>query len=103
MKLQMTLGEYIKLLRPYSNSPVSLNRLTLPFGIISNSLESNALLMGHVLDDLASRFPHEQTVDCIDVVATAYELGHEPAGDFLDEAPYIMSRMAGGVAGSRAH
>ena len=102
MKFSMTVGEYVKLLRPYSNSPVSLNRITLPFGILSNSLASDTLLMGHVLDDLASRLPLDQSVDCIDVVAAAYDLGHEPAGDFLDEAPYIIARMARDQ-GAQAH
>lgn len=90
----MRLGEYLKLLRPYSNSPVTLNRITLPFGILSNGVASDTLLMGHVFDDLVSRIPLDQTIDCIDVAAAAYDLGHEPAGDFLDEAPYIMARMA---------
>lgn len=90
----MRLGDYIKLLSPYSNAPVTLNRITLPFGVISNAIASDSLLMGHVLDDLAQRLPLDQTIDCIDVAAAAYDLGHEPAGDFLDEAPHIMARMA---------
>lgn len=94
MKLTMMFSEYLKLLRPYSNTGLSLNRLTLPFGIISGSDESDNLLVGHVLDDLATRFADTDTIDPIDAAAAAYELGHEPAGDFLDEAPYILSRMA---------
>lgn len=94
MKLAMSFGEYLKILRPYSNIELTLNRLTLPFGIISGSEVSDSLLVGHVLDDLASRFGDTDNVDAIDVVAAAYELGHEAAAAFLDEAPYILSRMA---------
>ena len=94
MKLTMMLSEYLQLLKSYSNSVLTLNRLTLPFGIISGSEESESILVGHVLDDLAARFADTDTIDPIDAVAAAYELGHEPAGVFLDEAPYILSRMA---------
>jgi hypothetical protein len=94
MKLNMQLKDYFRILRAYSNIPLTLNRLTLPFGVISGSDESDTLLVGHVLDDLASRLGADEAIDCIDVVAAAYDLGHEPAGDFLDEAPYLMSRMA---------
>jgi hypothetical protein len=90
----MRLGDYLKLLRPYSNSPVTLNRITLPFGILTNAIASDTLLMGHILEDLSQRLPLDQTIDAIDVAAAAYDLGHEPAGDFLDEAPYLMARSA---------
>ncbi len=90
----MRLGDYLKLLSPYSNSPVTMNRITLPFGILSNSLASDTILMGHVLEDLSQRLPLDQMIDCLDVAAAAYDLGHDPAGDFLDEAPFIMARMA---------
>lgn len=93
MKWNMPFSEYLNILKGHSNRPLTLNRLTLPFGVISGSQESETLLVGHVLDELASRMGSEQTVDCIDVVAAAFELGHEPAGPFLDEVPYIISRM----------
>jgi len=32
-------------------------------------------------------------------VAIAYDLGHENAGSFLDQVPYIMSRMAKDMSG----
>ena len=94
MKLNMTLKEYLRSLRAYSNIPLTMNRLTLPFGVISGSEESTSLLVGHVLDDLSSRLEGSSAIDCIDVAAVAWELGHEPAGPFLDEAPYILSRAA---------
>ena len=93
MKINMQFKDYLSFLRNYCNSPLTLNRLTLPFGIISNSESSNTLLVGHVLEELATRFETDQAVDCIDVVAAAHELGHESAEAFLEEAPYIISRM----------
>lgn len=94
MKLSMPFKQYLAFLKGYSNVPLTLNRLTLPFGIISDAEESTTLLVGHVLDDMASRLKADEAVDAIDAVAAAYDLGHDRAGTFLDQAPYIMSRMA---------
>ncbi len=94
MKLSMPFKQYLAFLKGYSNVPLTLNRLTLPFGIISDAEESTTLLVGHVLDDMASRLKADEAVDAIDAVAAAYDLGHERAETFLDQAPYIMSRMA---------
>ncbi len=102
MKFSMPFKEYLSILKGYSNLPLTLNRITLPFGIISDSQESNTLLLGHVLDDLAARIEADQAVDAIDVLTSAYELGHDQAGTFLDEIPYMVYRMAKelGVAGN---
>lgn len=94
MRMSMQFKEYLKLLKGYSNAPLTLNRITLPFGIISDSDESTTLLVGHILEDLMSRHKGDEVVDCIDVVAAAYDLGHEKAGTFLDQAPDIVARMA---------
>lgn len=103
MKTSMLFKDYIAMLKGYSNYPVTLNRLTLPFGIISDSIESDTVLVGHVLDDLTARFEAKDPVDCIDVAASAFDLGHEPAGSFLDQAPYVLSRMAQVLGVSRIH
>ncbi len=103
MKMSMQFKEYLKLLKGYSNSPLTLNRITLPFGIISDSDESTTLLVGHVLEDLMSRWKGQDAVDCIDVVAAAYELGHDKAGPFLDQAPYILFRMAKDLGVGQIH
>jgi len=103
MRLSMPFKEYLKFLKTYSNTPLTLNRLTLPFGVISGSDESTTLLVGHVLDDLLTRLKGDEAIDCIDVVAAAYDLGHEQAGPFLDEAPYILSRMAHTLGGCQIH
>lgn len=94
MKTSMTFKDYLAILKAYSNIPLTMNRLTLPFGIISDSIESDTLLVGHVLDDLANRLSGKDPVDCIDVAAIAYDLGHEQAGPFLDQAPDILYRIA---------
>jgi hypothetical protein len=103
MRISMPFKEYLRILKAYSNSPLTLNRLTLPFGIIGGNEESTSLLLGHVLDDLASRFDGDEAVDFIDVAATAYDLGHEPAGEFLDQAPHILSRLSTEVGSARIH
>jgi hypothetical protein len=94
MKQSMPFKEYLRILKGYSNLPLSLNRLTLPFGIISDNKESDFLLVGHILDELQSRLKnHGEAVDCIDVAACAYDLGHDDAEQFLDQAPYLMVSM----------
>ena len=94
MRLHIPFGEYLSILKGYSNVPLTLNRLTLPFGIVSDSAESDTLLVGHILEDLAARCKANERLDCIDVVAAAHALGHDQAAPFLDEAPYIIYRMA---------
>lgn len=103
MRLSMTFKEYLRLLRAYSNAPLTLNRITLPFGVISDSGESSTLLVGHVLDDLSARLGAEEAVDFVDVAVCAFELGHEQAGPFLDEAPYILSRITQELGVCRRH
>ena len=103
MRLHITFGEYLSILKGYSNVPLTLNRLTLPFGIVSGSDESDSLLVGHILEDLAERCQVDERLDCIDVVAAAYALGHDQAAPFLDEAPYIMYRMAQELGVSHIH
>ena len=94
MKLAMPFREYLDFLRGHCNAPLTLNRITLPFGIISDSEESTTLLVGHIIEDLAERLEADQNVDCVDVLASAYDLGHEQAGTFLDEVPYLIYRLS---------
>jgi hypothetical protein len=103
MKLDMQFKEYLDILISHSNEPLTLNMLTLPFGILSNSEESNSLMVGHILEILAERMENGQVVDCVDVVAAAWELGHESAGEFLDEIPYIISEMAKEMGWNKYH
>jgi hypothetical protein len=100
--LAMPFREYLAFLRNFCNVPLTLNRLTLPFGFITDGEESATLLVGHVIEDLAERIPLDQLVDCLDVLHSAYELGHEQAGKVLDEAPELIDRMTRGM-GSAHH
>lgn len=93
MKKSIPLKEYIGLLKPYSNIPLSLNRITLPFGVITGSEESHSILVGHILDDLANRYSMEGPIDIIDVVTSAHDLGHGQAEFFLDQAAQFIHRM----------
>ena len=93
MKKHIPLKDYVRLLRSYSNIPLTLNRITLPFGVITDSTESKTILLGHVLDDLVSRFPSESKIDVIDVVTCAHGLGHEVAEVFLDHAAQMINEM----------
>lgn len=90
MKLSVTFKDYVEQLRARSNEALALNLLTGPFGIAANEVASEDLLIGHVLDDLADRFALEDPIDCMDVASSAFALGHEQAGDFLDEAPWLV-------------
>jgi hypothetical protein len=103
LRIAMPFKEYLGILRGYCNAPLTLNRITLPFGVISDAKESKTLLVGHVLDDLAARFDANAAVDPIDVAAAAYDLGHEEAGAFLEEAPIVLSRMARDMGLLRIH
>jgi len=103
MKLDMPFKDYIQSMVRRSNEPLTLNKLTQPFGIMSNDSESNSLLVGHILEVLMESLTANQAVDCIDVVAAAYELGHEVAGEFLDEMPYIITEMANEMGLNKLH
>ena len=92
--MSMTLQRYIDILNSHANQELTLKTLTCPFGISSSDTPSEFLLIGHVLDDLLEKMKPSQMIDCLDVATSAYELGYDPAGDFLDEAPWIMFKMS---------
>lgn len=93
MKKNIPLKDYVRLLRSYSNIPLTLNRITLPFGVITGSVESKTILVGHVLDDLVLKFPGDSHIDIVDVVTSAHGLGHEEAEVFLDHASQMIYHM----------
>jgi hypothetical protein len=101
MKLSMRFKEYVDLMKNQSNMSLTVNRLTIPFGVAADVSQSEDLLIGHILDAMGEEFDPDDSVDFMDVAAFAYELGHDPAGNFLEEAPYIAYRMANesGIAG----
>ncbi len=93
MRLTIPFAEYIDLVKSLSNTPLTLNRLTLPFGYFSDSEESSTLLVGHILEDLCERFKAKDPIDCLDVLSSAFELGHDCAGEHLDLAPEVITQI----------
>jgi hypothetical protein len=89
-KVTMTLRDYLETVKSHMNRELSLNLMILPFGLEVDIEVDRGILVGHVVEELMSRFKPADTIDCLDVAAAAWELGHEPAGAFLDEAPYRM-------------
>ena len=69
MRLSMPFKDYLSFLKTYSNSPLTLNRITLPL----NRHRFRRVNVGHVLDDLVGRLKGDEAVDYIDVAA-AYDL-----------------------------
>jgi hypothetical protein len=103
LRLSMSFKDYLEFLTKFSNAPLTLNRLTLPFGIISDSEPSHTLLVGHILEDLSMRIESSQCIDPIDVLTSAHDLGHEPASAFLEEIPYIIAKMSEELGMTRLH
>lgn len=90
-QLSMTLRDYIKMQKNESNHPLSLASILKPFGIGTDcQIESPDLLTGHVIDELNDIFSPFTTIDPLDVAAAAWELGFDPANQFLDEGPQII-------------
>lgn len=92
MKLQLSFKDYLKQIAQRANEPLSLATLTAPFGVAAPEESSSTLLNGHVLDDMAEAFAPDAIIDCLDVAAAAWELGFDPAGPFLEDAPLVMYR-----------
>lgn len=86
----MPLSRYNEQLKAFSNAPLSLASLLRPFGIACSSVASDYLFIGHLLDELATQWRGHQAVDALDVATVAYELGFDPAGDFLDASPELL-------------
>ena len=94
MKLTMKFYEFCNLVKDYMNEPLSLEVLTMPFGILSSDQLSDDLLVGYVVDGMQEEFRADDVIDVLDVMRVAYDLGDENAGDFLDEAPTLLTRLA---------
>ena len=94
MIYRMQLRHYMMRLRNCSNQPVSLNLLLAPFGLVGTcEVSSKHLVVGHVVDDLMDQYREDAVIDALDVVSSAWELGYEPAGVFLEEGPLMMYRL----------
>ena len=94
MKLSMTVREYLISMTPQANKPLSLSGVLMPFRIAGDEKPSPDLLHGHLLDALIEQFTPADRVDAMDIATVAYELGLEVAGDFLELAPLLLSRLA---------
>lgn len=91
MKVFLRFKEYLSSLARFSNEPLTMRRLLEPFAIDGDSQASEDILLGHVLDNLATEFKDSDTIDCLDVAISASELGFTPAEDFLETGPSIMA------------
>lgn len=101
LRLAVSFGEYQNELAKLSNEPLKLEGFTAPFGFYFESPADKHLLFGHLLDELAQNFQSDQPIDFIDVAEAAFELGHDPAGDLLDQAKSLLQSLVGhGVQGS---
>lgn len=94
LRVVLPLREYLVRIQGLINEPVNLQRLVLPFGMDIPGENDEFLLTGHVVEELISRHQLNDLIDCIDIAAAAWELGHEEAGLFLDEAPYRILESA---------
>lgn len=94
MKLELQFKDYVNAMKSFANKPLSLEKVIEPFGISSSPATSDFLLIGHLLDYLSEDLHPDDAVDAIDIATAAYELGHEEAQNFLDEAPWLMIQMA---------
>lgn len=80
----LELADYERALKGKENESVTMELLLKPFGIKANGPKDKNLLMGLILDHLHDVFPARATIDPFDVAGAAWELGHEPAGVFLE-------------------
>ena len=90
MKFKLPFKDYVKALRPMSNLPVDMEVLVTPFGIGASDMGDKILLVGHILDEMSEEFQADTLIDCLDVARVAWSLGHDPAGQFLDDAPKLL-------------
>ncbi len=94
MHIHVPLSLYKQKLKLYENEAVSLNTLFKPFDIrIDNEVSDDTLSIGLVLDELSERFYNFECVDPTDVANTAWELGFQAAGDFLDSGPAYLRQL----------
>ena len=94
MAIELPLSAYLIRLTNSVNQPLNLTLLLSPFGLqLDNCGNDEFLMVGHILDDLVDLYEPSTMIDPLDVAATAWELGHEPAKDFLETGPYIISQL----------
>ncbi len=90
----MRLKHYIAALRNKSHSQVNLATLLEPFRLSASTEESSFLLVGHILDDMEDQLELNDVIDPLDVAYFAWELGYEPAKEFLKNGPALLFQLA---------
>ena len=93
MQLDMPLQTYAAMLQNTLNTAVSLELLLQPFKISAAGPRSVDLLVGHIIDDLYERLGADAIIDPIEVASSAWELGYDAAGDFLEHGPYLIYQL----------
>lgn len=93
MKFAIALPNYLESLKGSCHLPLSLKTVLSPFGLSHQALEDDTVCIGMVCDYLQESFGDSEYIDPIDVGVACWELGHLPAGGFLDEAAFLILRM----------
>jgi hypothetical protein len=91
--IAIPLESYLAGVKGYSNAPLSLNLLLAPFGLSHHGKADDFLCVGMVCDHLTSLFKDHEAIDPVDVGSACWELGYEPAGQFLDDASLLISEL----------
>lgn len=94
MHLSMRLSDYFDALSGAEQVPVSLELILEPFGFFYHGDSDQSLLAGDFMACLAVEFGGDDWIDPTDIASAALELGHGPAGQFLEEAPWLMLQAA---------
>lgn len=89
----LKLKYYVSQMLDYSNDSLSLSLMLKPFNIEASGEVSHYLVIGHLLDDLIDQLGEESVVDPLDIAASAWELGYEPAKQFLEEGPVLIFQL----------
>ncbi len=90
MRTSMKLHEYCKCLEGQENGSLDLATLMNPFGLVVPSSINPTLLIGHLVDALHEVHAKEQPIDVMDVLQISCELGHEPADELIEIAPFLI-------------
>ena len=93
MIYSLKLKHYVSQMLDNSNDALGLRLMLKPFNIEVNGELSHYLVVGHLLDDLIDQLGEDAVVDPLDVAASAWELGYEPAKQFLEDGPVLIYQL----------
>ncbi len=103
MRLEMTVNQYLQELKGTENAPMDLQTALAPFKISAPAGASHSLLMGHLFDAMREDFAGEAVIDIMDTLQIACELGHPPADEFIELAPYVIFSSLRSLASDSDH